>query len=201
MSLLDFDMPPPPSYQQFIALEDWYYINREAATPQALESNLRERQKALLQCFEEYKAGNGAYFLPDRMISTIIGAMKDLQRGEAEDYFKPFSRPSKRPENHPHVDMAIVQAVRYVQHHQTGVRGFNSPRYIQDVCDEYKVEPQTVRTWVKSAKYKNSPAAVITWNSLAQGRVAIQVMGEIYRNNGKASSVNAVNKKQRKRRG
>lgn len=201
MNLLDFDTPPPPSYKQFIQLEDWYLINRGTATLEALEDNLRERQKTLLQCFVEYKEGNGAYFLPPRLIITIIGAMQDLQRGETEGYFKPFTRPSKRPENHPHIEMAIEQAVRYVRHHQEKAAGFNSPKYIQDVCDEYKVKPQTVRTWVKIPKYKNSATTTVPWSSLEQGRLAIQVMGEIYRNSGKASSVDAINRKQRKRKG
>jgi len=193
---------PPPSYQKFIDLEDWYIANRGDASGVDLDKNLRERQVLLAQCLKEALNEDENYFVPKRILITLTSAFDDLiLRGNAESYFKPFKRIGGRPKNHPHIDMAIAHAVKYIKHHQDSVAGFNRPNYLSDITKLYDVNAKTALSWSENKRYLNMPIMRFVWDSFDKGEAAITVMGEIYRNSDKAYSQAAVCKKALKRAG
>lgn len=200
MTLLDLDISPPPSYKRFVELEDWYYAHRGMVPAIEIEQNLRERQTALYMCLNEVALSKGAYILPIRLVQTLANEMEDLIRGQKADLLTPFNRGRGRPKQHPHVKMAIEQAVNYIALNKMKHADFKRKSYIKDIYTAFDVDEQTVHDWLGHDDYKQIQETPILWPNLKFGMGVINIMVDIFRYNGKAYSKKAVENKDNKRK-
>lgn len=167
--------------QRYKRLHNWYYVFRDSAHPDKIELNFRLRQLIIKECLENAIKG-------EPLPSVIIGALNDSMSNALSGHYDLLTSPLnlKRGGQEKHrVEKTMMRiAVSYVELCKKNTFSRSNP--IKFICDNYGVSTSAVQNWYNNPRFQEWVNDPFPFSSQTAAEQAIEVTGEIYKNNTKA---------------
>ena len=166
--------------KRYIRLHNWYYLNRDKASQERVDLNIKLRQLILRECLKDALEGEQ---LSRTLILAIKEGLDDALAGHYNKLFSPTLYGQGSQKKHPTDITMIGQAVRYVSLCKQGA--LTRKNHINFVKECFGVSRETIRGWYKDETYSGQKDSPIPFRSENDAEETMKTYGEIYRNNKK----------------
>lgn len=164
--------------KRYKRLHNWYYIFRDTAHPDKIETNFKLRQRVLEACLEDAINGVPLSLL---VVKSLREGVSDVLDGYHNKLMTPLNIGRGSQGKNEVEEGMMGLAVSYVTLCKQGEFKRNNP--VEFVRQQYGVSRASVQNWVKDPLFEKWKEKPFSFSSQEQAELNLQQTGEIFRNN------------------